>query len=43
MLREKHAIYMDLSGRINIAGLNNGNIKSFIDACRDVSLHPCTA
>lgn len=40
-LRERDAIYMDLSGRINIAGLNDGNIARFIDACRSVSLVPC--
>ncbi len=42
-LREAHGIYMDMSGRINIAGLNNGNIDRFVEACRSVSLHPCNA
>lgn len=42
-MREHHAIYMDASGRINIAGLNDGNIDRFLDACRDVSMHPCGA
>ncbi|BDD68836.1 aromatic amino acid aminotransferase [Sphingobium sp. TA15] len=38
-MREKHAVYMDMSGRINIAGLNAGNIDRFLHACRDMS-HP---
>ncbi len=36
-LREKHGIYMAASGRINIAGLNMGNIDRFIAAVADVS------
>lgn len=40
-LREQHAIYMDLTGRINIAGLNEGNIGRFMEACGRVSLVPC--
>lgn len=42
-MREQHAVYMDASGRINIAGLNDGNIDRFLDACRSVALHPCGA
>jgi len=37
-MRERHAIYMDASGRINIAGLNDDNIEPFLDACRYVSI-----
>lgn len=36
-LREHHAIYMDPSGRINIAGLNEYNIDRFLAAVRTVS------
>ena len=35
-MRERHAVYMDTSGRINIAGLNDGNIEHFLRACRSV-------
>jgi aromatic-amino-acid transaminase len=42
-MREQHAVYMDASGRINIAGLNDGNIDRFLDACRSVSLLHCSA
>lgn len=35
-LRERHAVYMAGSGRINIAGLTEGNIETFIEALRDV-------
>lgn len=35
-LRERHAVYMAGSGRINIAGLTTGNIETFIEALRDV-------
>ncbi|MDK2770530.1 MAG: aromatic amino acid transaminase [Sphingomonas sp.] len=42
-LRREHAIYLDLSSRINIAGLNDNNIDRFIEACRHVILHPCIA
>ena len=31
-LREKHAIYMTLDGRISIAGLNSGNLDRVADA-----------
>lgn len=34
-MRESHGVYMDMSGRINIAGLNTGNIERFLDACRN--------
>jgi aromatic-amino-acid transaminase len=36
-MREKHAIYMAGSGRINAAGLTMGNIDKFIAAVADVS------
>lgn len=31
-MREDHAIYMDISGRINVAGLNPSNINRFAEA-----------
>ncbi|PQM29364.1 aromatic amino acid aminotransferase [Sphingopyxis lindanitolerans] len=37
-MREHHAIYMDPSGRINIAGLNDHNIDRFLAAVRTVSV-----
>ncbi|WP_236660046.1 aromatic amino acid transaminase [Sphingopyxis jiangsuensis] len=36
-MREHHAIYMDPSGRINIAGLNDHNIERFLSAIRVAS------
>ncbi len=36
-MREKHAIYMAGSGRINVAGLTMGNIDKFIAAVADVT------
>jgi aromatic-amino-acid transaminase len=36
-IRERHGVYMAGSGRINIAGLTNGNIDQFIEALRDVA------
>ncbi len=36
-LRDDHAIYMAGSGRINVAGLHDGNLKKFIDAVAAVS------
>ena len=36
-LREDHSIYMAGSGRINIAGLTEGNIEQFIEALRTVA------
>jgi aromatic-amino-acid transaminase len=36
-LRSEHAIYMAGSGRINIAGLTEGNIKKFIAALAAVA------
>lgn len=36
-LRERHAVYMAGSGRINIAGLTTGNIDGFIAALKDVA------
>lgn len=36
-LREDHAIYMAGSGRINIAGLHDGNIEKFVAALADVT------
>jgi aromatic-amino-acid transaminase len=36
-LREKHGVYMAGSGRINIAGLTDGNIDRFIAALADVA------
>lgn len=35
-MRDRHAVYMDTSGRINIAGLNDNNIEHFLRACRSV-------
>lgn len=37
MLREKHAIYLAGSGRINVAGLTGGNIDRFLAALADVA------
>lgn len=37
LLREKHAIYMDPGGRINIAGLNDLNMDRFLAAYEDVA------
>lgn len=37
-LRLAHGIYIDETGRINIAGLNTGNLNRFIEACRAVTL-----
>ena len=36
-LRDKHAIYMTLNGRISIAGLNTGNVDRIAKAFHDVS------
>ena len=36
-LRDKHAIYMTMNGRISIAGLNTGNVKRIAQAFHDVS------
>ncbi|NBC88782.1 MAG: aminotransferase class I/II-fold pyridoxal phosphate-dependent enzyme, partial [Alphaproteobacteria bacterium] len=36
-LRDKHAVYMAGSGRINVAGLTMGNIDRFIEAVADVT------
>ena len=36
-IRERHGVYMAGSGRINIAGLTDGNIDNFIEALRDVA------
>ncbi len=36
-MREQNAIYMDPSGRINIAGLNDHNIEQFLSAVRTAS------
>lgn len=36
-LREKHAIYMTMNGRISIAGLNTGNIKRIAEAFHEVT------
>lgn len=38
-LRINHAIYIDGSGRINIAGLNGSNLGRFLASCRIVSGH----
>lgn len=38
-LRDEHAIYMAGSGRINIAGLHDGNIGKFVAALADVTQH----
>ena len=36
-LRERHGVYMAGSGRINVAGLTQGNIARFVAALRDVA------
>lgn len=36
-LRLSHAMYIDASGRINIAGLNGSNFGRFLASCRAVS------
>jgi aromatic-amino-acid transaminase len=36
-LRKEHAIYMAGSGRINVAGLHQGNIDKFVKALADVT------
>ena len=36
-LREDHAIYMTLDGRINVAGLNNGNLTHIADSFHKVT------
>ena len=36
-LRENHAVYMAGSGRINVAGLTEGNIDRFVSALADVA------
>ena len=36
-LREKHAIYMTMDGRISIAGLNTGNVKRIAAAFHEVT------
>lgn len=36
LLRERHAIYLDVSGRINVAGLNGANFDRFAEALADV-------
>ena len=36
-LRTEHAIYMAGSGRINVAGLHQGNIGKFVEALADVT------
>jgi aromatic-amino-acid transaminase len=35
-LQHDHGIYMAPSGRINVAGLNAGNVAAFVDALQDV-------
>ncbi len=35
-LREKHAVYMPASGRINVAGLADDQVERFVHACRAV-------
>jgi aromatic-amino-acid transaminase len=36
-IRERHGVYMAGSGRINVAGLTDGNIDRFIEALRDIA------
>lgn len=36
-LREEHAIYMTMDGRISIAGLNTGNVKRIAAAFHEVT------
>ena len=43
ILRERHAVYIDASGRINVAGLNDANFDRFAVALSEVDgarLHP---
>ena len=40
-LREKHAIYMTMDGRISIAGLNTGNIDRIAAAFHEVTKDAC--
>ena len=35
-LRERHAVYMDVSGRINVAGLNDANFERFAVALAEI-------
>lgn len=35
-LRERHAVYMDASGRINVAGLNDANFERFAAALAEI-------
>ncbi|MNR09135.1 Aromatic-amino-acid aminotransferase [compost metagenome] len=37
-LRERHAVYVDASGRINVAGLNDSNFARFAAGLADVDL-----
>lgn len=37
-LRERHAVYVDVSGRINVAGLNDSNFARFAAGLADVDL-----
>ena len=37
LMRDRHAVYMAGSGRINVAGLTAGNIDKFIAALADVT------
>lgn len=37
-LRERHAVYVDASGRINVAGLNDSNFDRFAAGLADVDL-----
>jgi aromatic-amino-acid transaminase len=36
-LRAQHGVYMAGSGRINVAGLTEGNLDRFVAALRDVA------
>lgn len=36
VLRERHAVYIDASGRINVAGLNDANFDRFAQALGDI-------
>ena len=35
-VRERHGVYMDISGRINVAGLNDSNLAGFTKALMEV-------
>ncbi|MDG2522951.1 aromatic amino acid transaminase [Caulobacter segnis] len=42
-MRQDHAVYMDASGRINVAGLNAANIDAFVTGLRALAYEPQAA